>query len=555
MAMRDYLPVAGWLPSYDRRFFRPDIVAAITVWAIVVPESMAYASIAGMPPETGLYAATLPLVAYIIFGSSKRLTVGPSSAVAAVSAATILPLAGGDPARFIQLTVLLALIAGVLLVIGGLLKFGAIARFLSGPVLTGFLVGVAMDIAIGQSDKLFGVEVEGEGFFREVWSLITQLSDADPLTIGVGFGSLALLWASHRFLPRVPGPLLVVLGAIGLTTILGWDELGLLVAGEIPSGFPTLGLPEISTGDFALLIPGAAAIALVAFGESIAVAQSFGKPHGEKIDPDQEMLAIGVSNIAGGLSGAFTTNGSTSRTAAADASGQRSQMSGIVVVVLLIVTMLFLTPLFRNLPEATLGAIVIHAVWHLIRSDEFTRLWRINKADFWAAIGTLLGVLTIDVLVGLVIGIAISLAALMIRAISPNTARLGLDAEARTFVDLAEHPDSVPPPGVVVIRFDAPLFFANIDTLRTEVEKAASEPDVEAVIIDCRGITDIDTTALDGLTELRQELEQQGLILEFAQVRDHILPLIESYDPQIAGRIFPSVRMAVESLDAQKLDD
>lgn len=555
MALRDYLPIADWLPNYDRRFFRPDVVAAITVWAIVVPESMAYASIAGMPPETGLYAATLPLVAYIVFGSSKRMTVGPSSAVAAVSAATIFPLAGGDPAQFIQLTVLLAFMAGVLLVIGGLLKFGAVARFPSGPVLTGFLVGVALDIAIGQSDKLFGVEVEGEGFFSELWSLLTQLSDADLLTLAVGFGSLAVLWASHRILPRVPGPLLVVLGAIGLTTVLGLEDLGLLVAGEIPSGFPAFGLPEVGAGDVAILVPGAAAIALVAFGESIAVGQAFGKPHGEEVDPDQEMLAIGASNIAGGLTGAFITNGSTSRTAAADASGQRSQMGGVAVVALLVVTMLFLTPLFHNLPEATLGAIVIHAVWHLIRGDEFRRLRRINNADFWAATGTLLGVLTIDVLAGPVIGIAISLGALMARAISPNTARLGLDPQARTYLSLADHPDLSPPPGITVIRFDAPLFFANVDTLRTEVEEAVSEPGVSAVIIDCRGVTDIDTTALNGLTDLRQELEQQGVILGFAQVRDHLLPLIESYDPQAVDRIFSSVRMAVESVRSQEKDD
>lgn len=549
MKLSDLVPATEWIPDYDKRYLRPDLIAAITVWAIVVPESMAYASIAGMPPETGLYAATLPLLAYAVFGSSKRMNVGPSAATAAVSAATILPLSGGDPARFIQLTVLLAFMAGVLLMIGGLLKFGSIAKFLSEPVLMGFLVGVAIDIALGQSEKLFALELEGDGFFSELWSLITQLPDADPLTVAIGFGSIAGLWAIGKFMPRVPGALLVVAIAIGLATVLGLEEMGLHVAGDIPGGFPTFGLPGVTAGDITLLIPGAAAIALVGFGESVAVAQSFGKKHGERVDADQDMFALGVANIAGGLTGSFTTNGSTSRTAAGDAAGQKSQMSGVIVVALLLVTMLFLTPLFHNLPEATLGAIVIHAVWHLIRSDGFVRLWNTYRTDAAAAVGTLLGVLVFDVLVGLLIGVAISLGALMKRAITPNTARLGLDPSSNVYLDLSEHPELEAPSGVVVIRFDAPLFFANIDALRDAVEEAASEEGVRAVILDARGITDIDTTALDGIRELREEMENRGVGFEIAQVREHLIRIVLVYDAEIESRIFASVRDAVESID------
>jgi high affinity sulfate transporter 1 len=549
--LKKHFPIVDWLPSYKGANFRPDIFAALAVWAIVVPESMAYASIAGMPPETGLYAATAPLLAYVIFGTSKRMTVGPSSAAAAVSASTIFPLSQGDPARFVQLSIMLALLAGVLLILGGLLKFGAVAKFLSGPVLTGFLVGVALDIALGQSEKLFGIELEGRGFFTEAWSLITQISEAHGLTVLVGFGSLAFLWVAHRFLPKLPAALFLVVAAIGITVLLGLESLGLEVAGDIPGGLPQIGLPDIAAGDIALLIPGALAISLVGFGETIAVAQSFGRKHGETVDPDQEMLAIGTSNVAGGLTGAFFANGSTSRTAAGDSAGQQTQMSGVVVVALLVVTMLVLTPLFHSLPEATLGAIVIHAVWHLISSEEFVRLWRTYRSDSIAAIGTLLGVLVVGVLPGLAIGVAISLVALMGRAISPNTARLAFDESAQLYLDIDEHPELTPPEGIEIVRFDAPLFFANIDALRDAVEQAAAEPGVHAVVIDARGITDIDTTAHEGLKELRQDLESRGLTIEVAQVREFLIPKIENFDPGATERIFPSVRSAVEHIQTR----
>ncbi|HWL50323.1 MAG TPA: SulP family inorganic anion transporter, partial [Acidimicrobiia bacterium] len=428
-------PLSTTIRDYDQSWFRGDLAAAITVWAIVVPESMAYASIAGMPPETGLYAATVPLLLYAVFGTSRRMTVGPSAAVAALSIATVAPFAAAGSEEIVSYTVMLALIVGVVLVVAGIAKLGIIAEFLSEPVLKGFIVGVALTITLGQLGKLFGLESEGEGFFSELFDLIGKLPDLHVATLVVGAISLAGLFMLERFLPKIPSALVVVVLSIIAVKLFDLEAVGVEVAGAIPAGLPSLVAPtNLDWSAVSALIPGAIGVAIVVFGESMALAKTFGSSHGERVDANQELIALGAANTAGGLFGAFVTDGSSSRTAAADTAGQKTQVSSLVVVVLLIVTLLFLTSLFSDLPEAALGAIVIHAVIGLIRFAPIRRLKERNQVDFWAAVSTLVGVLVFDVLAGLMIGVLVSLAGLMSRAVRPRITWLARDTSSDGFI-------------------------------------------------------------------------------------------------------------------------
>ena len=341
--MRDLVPIVGVIKRYDRSWFAPDLIAAVTVWAIVVPEAMAYASIAGMPPETGLYASMVPLLLYAVLASSNRATVGPSAAVAALSFATVAAFASPGTEEFVTITLLLTLIVGVILVLGGLAKLGVVADFLSDPVLKGFIVGVAMTIALGQLSKVFGIEVEGEGFFAEALDLIRHLPDTHVQTLLVGLACLAALFGLERWLPRIPGAIVVVAGAIAATNLLDLEARGVHVAGEIPAGLPSFVVPELGVSAIATLIPGAIGIAIVVYGESMALTKTFGAKHRERVDADKEMIALGAANTAGALFGSFATPASNSRTAAADSAGQRTQVSSLIVVLLVALTLLFLS--------------------------------------------------------------------------------------------------------------------------------------------------------------------------------------------------------------------
>lgn len=545
--MRKFIPVIGTLGSYDRSWLGPDLLAAITVWAIVVPESMAYAGIAGMPPETGLYVATVPLIAYALFASSRRITVGPSAAAAALSAATVLPFAAAGSAEFVALSVVLALVTGVLLLLAGIAKLGVIAEFLSEPVLKGFLVGVALTIVLGQIPKMIGVEAEGEGFFVELADLIGKLGDLHVETLLVGGASLAVLFALHRLMPRLPAALVVVVGSILAVSLLDLESAGVHVTGDIVAGLPLPGLPAAGWDSLVALVPGAIGLAIVVYGESMALSKTFGGKHGERVDGDQELLALGAANAAGGLFGGFVATGSNSRTAASDAAGQQSQVSSLMAGALLIVTIILLTPLFHDLPEAALGAIVVHAVWRLLNPRPVLRLRELNRADFWAATATLLGVLALDVLDGLLIGVVISLAALMTRAVRPRTTWLGRDATAGRFRSL-ERDGSEEVPSVAILRFEAELFFANVGVLRDRVmERIEGEGEIRVLVLDAEAITAIDTTAATELGKLVNDMSARDVHLVVARLSGSAEDDLRRSGVGLEGRKYDRVADAVAS--------
>jgi len=537
--------------DYQQSWFRGDVAAAITVWAIVVPESMAYASIAGMPAETGLYAATVPLLLYAIFGTSRRMTVGPSAAVAALSIATVAPFAAAGSEEVVSYTVMLALIVGVVLVIAGIAKLGIIAEFLSEPVLKGFIVGVALTITLGQLGKLFGLESEGEGFFSELFDLIGQLPELHVATLVVGAISLAALFLLERFLPRIPSALVVVVLSIIAVKLFDLEALGVHVAGAIPAGLPSLVDPTtLDWTAVSALIPGAIGVAIVVYGESMALAKTFGSSHGERVDANQELIALGAANAAGGLFGAFVTDGSSSRSAAADSAGQKTQVSSLVVVGMLIVTLLFLTSLFSDLPEAALGAIVIHAVIGLIRFGPIRSLRERNRVDFWAAVSTLVGVLVFDVLAGLMIGVLVSLAGLMSRAVRPRISWLARDGSSDGFI-ARDRPSAVDLPGISIVRFEAELFFANVGSLREAVLTEVETNQPAAVVFDAEAISDVDTTAADELVKLGEELRRREIEFALARLTMKARVALVKSGVDLEGRDYARVSDAVQALSKQ----
>ncbi len=555
-----FVPIARWAPSYAGGQFRGDLVAGLTVWALLVPEAMAYASLAGMPPQTGLYTALLAPLLYAVFATSRQLNVGPSSTVAVMSAAVVVPLAGGDVDRFVSLTVALGIMVGLLFIAAGLFRLGFVADFMSKPVLDGFIVGLALTIAAGQAHKLFGVHADGDNFFTDIGLLVRDLDETVPATLVVGVVSLVLLFVLEKWAPRMPAALVVTVLSIGSVSVLGLESRGVAIIGEIPSSLPVPGLPTgLSWSDLGALLAGALGIVIVGFAESIAAARSYAAKHRYQVDADQELIALGAANAGAGLFGGFVVDGSLSKSAAAEAAGQKTQMASVVLSVAVFVTILFLTGLFENLAEATLGAIVIHAVWRLIKFGKVGRYRPVRRGDFAAGLAALLGVLVFDILAGLGIAVVLSRLVLLARASRPPWYLLGRTREAGpddddhvVFRNIATHPQARTTPGLVILRFDAQLFFANANVFRQAVLDCvdAADTPVRVVLVDAEGITDIDATALAMLDQLITDLADRGVQLWTARMSQPVAD-ITSRHAHIAevhpAREYPTVRSAVDA--------
>ena len=551
--IKSFVPIVEWLPKYQKEWLRPDVIAAFTIWALLVPEAMAYATLAGLPPEAGLYAAPLAMIGYAIFGTSRQLVVGPSSTVAVMSAVVVGTFAIAGTEHYIALTAALAILMGVLFIAAGIFRLGFMADFMSRPVLSGLVVGIAITIVMGQLDKLLGYSVpESNGFFEEVYLFLRDITQIHGATFIVGAISLILLFGLEKLLPRLPSALLVAALGIVVSYALDLQSYGVHIVGDIPAGLPSLTFPDVTAGEFLKLAPGAAGILLVAFAESVAAARNYAKKHGYDISSSQEMIALGVANLGAGVSQGFVVDGSLSRTAAADGAGQKTQLASLINAGLVLVTAAFFTPIFKTLPEAVLGAIVLHAVWHLVSFKELRRLYRIRKVDFAAGLVALLGVLTMGILGGLILAVFLSLFALLARASDPDYAVLGsITGEGyEVFGNVESHPDAKTFPGLIIFRFDQMLFFANAPKFRKHVHDVinhAEEP-VRVVLIDAEDIPDMDSTALDMLTDLHAELDAKGIDLWLAQVKLDIVRLMfRGSLGSLIGQehIFMSIRKAV----------
>jgi SulP family sulfate permease len=512
------------LTGYRRGWLRGDLVAGLTVWAVLVPEALAYASIAGVSPVVGLYAAPPALVLYAAFGSSRHLVVGPMSATAALSAAAVADLTTGGPDDVLAFTAVLALMTGALALAAGLLRLGFLASFISEPVLKGFIIGLALTIIVGQVPKLFGIERSDGDFFEQAWGVVSHLGDTHGWTLAVGAASLAVVLALRRFVPAVPGSLVAVILGVIAVELFDLDAKGVEIVGPIDSGLPALGLPDgRDVGDYLSAAAAAGGMMLVGFAEGLGAAKTYASRAHYEVDPNRELIGLGAANLGAGLATGMVVNGSLSKTAVNGSAGARSQVSGLAVAALTIVTLLFLTSLFENLPEATLAAVVIAAVIELVDIDALRgfyglysrQLGRIYghaaRADFIAAVAAMVGVLVFDTLPGLVIGIIVSLLLLLYRASRPHVAELGRVAGTATqFGDVERHPENRTDPDVVVLRVEAGLFFANADTVRAAIRARALAPGTLGVVVDAEAVAFVDVTAVRMLEELAGDLRRSG---------------------------------------------
>ncbi|AKQ63466.1 Sulfate permease [Myxococcus hansupus] len=514
------VPFIASVRGYRAAWLKRDAVGALTVTALLIPEGMAYAELAGLPPTAAFYAAPAGLVLYALFGSSRQLIVAVSAAVAVLSAATVGALAQVGSPRFVVLTAALAMLAGLISLLAGVLRLGRIAQFFSASVLTGFVFGLALIIAIKQVPKLFGIEGGDGNFFERSWFLLTHLGATHRVTLLVGAGSLIALFALGRVSKRLPAALVVLALSIAVTALLGLDSRGVKVVGKVTAGLVPPQVPQVGLGDLLRLLPGACGIALVAFAEAIGPARMLAARHGYEVDANRELVGLGAANVGAGLFRGFSIGCSLSKSAANDAAGARTEVSAMLASGFTLLVALFLTPLFRLLPEATLGAIVVVAVSGMMDVREVRRLYQVRRADFLGAFVALLGVLALDVLPGLLLAVGVSLFLTVYRASLPRLSELGRVPGALAFGDVRRTPRPLTVPGMLILRPNEGIFFANATSLRDEIMTRVRQagPHLQAVLLDLEVTADLDVPGADMLAALHDDLARRRSTLMLTRV-------------------------------------
>jgi high affinity sulfate transporter 1 len=551
MTIARWMPGLATLRSYKASLLPHDLAAGITLGAVLVPVGLAYGELAGLP-MAGLYGSMLPLLAYALFGSSRQVVVGPDSAMAAIVAVAVVPLALGDPGRLAVLCAALGVMVGVLCIAGGLLRLGFVANFLSKPVIVGFMHGVALVIIGAQLPKVLGIRSEGETTLEQFASIVQRLGDTNLIALAIGGGSFALILLCRRFLPRVPGHVVALLASLLAVALLGLDKQGVAVVGRIPTGLPGLSLPKPSLADFDALLAIALVAALLSFSDTMVTARAFAARSRQRIDANQELLGIGLANLVSGLTQGLPISASDSRTAVAEAAGSRTQVASVVAAAVVAGVMLFLADFLYYLPTAALGGILIASAWGLCDFGEFARLWRFRGISLAGALVTLAGVLALGIMEGILIGVVFSLV-LLLRALAfPPDAALGRTPEGG-WHDPAHRAEAAAVPGLLVYRFSAPLFFANCGIFRERIEGLieTAAPPVTAVVVDGGAIHDVDLMACEMLAELDSELSERGIRLLFGNLRDRVKRDIERGLPPLPPGnevSFPNIAAAVAAV-------
>jgi high affinity sulfate transporter 1 len=546
------------LRSYRREWASHDLVAGLVLTALLVPQGMAYAELAGLPAITGLYTSILCLIGYAVFGPSKVLVLGPDSSLGPMIAATILPLAGsgGDPERAIALASALALIVGLMMVAGGMARLGFIADLLSKPTMIGYMNGLALTILVGQLPKLFGFSVDADGFLRELRGFVDGVRAGETVSAALAIGAfgLALILVLQRLLPRVPSVLVVVVLSIAAANVFSLADHGVSLVGTLPQGFPPLTVPSIHLSDLPLLIGGAAGIALVSLADTIATASAFAERRGDDVDGNSEMIGIGAANLAAGLFQGFPVSTSGSRTAVADQAGARTQAAGLVGALLITVMLVAAPGLLRDLPQPTLAAVVIAASLSLADIPATIRLWHQRRWEFGVSMAAFAGVTLLGVLPGILLAVLLSVLNVFRKLWWPYQTELGRVPGVDGYHDVTSYPNAERLPGLVVYRFDAPLLFANARTFRDQVRAlTARDPRPAWIIVASEPITDVDTTAADMLEDLDEQINAMGVSLVFAEMKDPVRRKIERYEltrtinPE---HFYPTVE---EAIDAYRL--
>lgn len=551
------MPLARWVPGLDsllhyrRAWFRPDVQAGLSVAAIQIPTAIAYAQIAGFPPQVGLYACILPMLIYALIGSSRQLMGGPDAATAAMVAAAITPLAAGDPQRLVDLSMIVAIMVGLFSIVAGLARAGFIASFLSRPILVGYLNGIGLSLLVGQLGKLFGYEAATSGFVAGILALLENLLHIHWPTLILGSLSLLLMVLLPRRFPQLPGALCGVLLASLAAALLGLDRYGVELLGEVPAGLPQLSWPQTSLEELKSLLRDATGITVVSFCSAMLTARSFAARHGYSINANHEFVALGLANIGAGVSQGFAISGADSRTAVNDMVGGKTQLVGVVAALVIASTLLLLNKPLGWVPMPALGAVLLLAGWGLIDVQALKGFWKLSRFEFSLCLLTTVGVLSVGVLPGIFVAVSIAVLRLLYYTYRPSDAVLGWMHGIDGQVELAKYPQATTLPGLVIYRFDAPLLFFNADYFKQRVLAVVDGSErPNAVLLNAEAMTNLDISGLATLHEVQQILKAQGVHLSLARVTGQTLDLLQR--SSMLGEIkpplvFSSVRSGVSA--------
>jgi len=547
-----YIPIAGWLPRYQRAWLRFDLVAGLTAAAVVIPQAMAYAGIAGLPVEVGLYTALVPMLIYVLLGTSRPLSVSSTSTISLLTATALAPVAqGGDPASYLVAASTLAFLVGVFLLLAGLLRLGFLANFISLPVLTGFKAGIGLVILVGQLGKVLGMPLEKGPVFQTILQIVRNLDQIHWPTFVLSLGTLAILVFLPRLTKRLPAPLVAVAVGILASALLNLGARGIALVGEIPAGLPSFSLPDLAL--VSALWPGALGIALMAFVESIASARAFALHDDPPVDADQELLALGGANLGAGFFQAYPAGGGTSQTAVNDQAGARSQLAEGVTAGVVVVTLLFLAPLIGLMPQATLGALVLVAAAGLIKMDEFQAIGRIRTHELAWAILTFAGVVILGTLEGILVAVLVSMLDIIVQANHPPVYVVGRKPGTDVFRPLRDYPGDETFPGLLMVRTEGRIYFGNAPRVREKALAFIQREQPKVIVIDSSAVPDIEYTALKHLIDLEERLREAGIALWLAALNPEVLRVVQrSALGETLGheRMFFNLEQAVEAYQA-----
>lgn len=551
-----------WMPgiknfqNYNPSWLQQDIRAGLALVAVLIPIAIAYAGLAGLPAVNGLYASILPLFAYALFGSSPQLIIGADAATCSLVATILAPMAEGNIERYISLSMILAIFAGIACIVGGIAKLGFLTNFLSRPILTGYLNGIALSIIVGQLGKLFGFPVQSKGFFRAIGEFLSKLEQTHFLSLSIGLTILILLQIFKRFAPQLPSNLIVVIFAIAVSAIFNLEDKGVNVVGIVPVGLPNFRIPNIQETDIMPLILGGVGIAFISFNSTMVAAEAFAMKNHYQIDSNQELISLGIANITTGISQGFAVSGTASRTAASDVAGGKTQLVGIIAAILTIVVLLFFTQPLAYLPYSVLAALLINAVFGLLDFKSLKSLYGISKQEWRLSILTSFGVMSIGVLQGILVAIILAIVQLLQKASYPNDAILGQIEAKEGFHNIENNSEAKTISGLVIYRFEASLLFFNSNFFKSRVLDIVSnkEQEIQWFLLDAESISMIDTTAAAKLKEVCEELRKKDIHFVVARGHTNLYKMLEKTSlTEMIGieNFFPTIGSAIKAFQSQ----
>jgi len=550
------IPSIGWLRGYPNDWLRPDIAAGLTAAAVVLPKAMAYATIAGLPLQVGLYTALVPMIVYALLGTSRPLSVSTTTTIAILAAAALGEVVrDGGTTALLAASATLTFLVGAILVSAAALRLGFVANFISEPVLVGFKSGIALVIVVDQIPKLLGIHIHKTGFFRDVLAIVGHLPQTSLATLALTLALFALIFGLERFVPRAPAPLIAVAVAIAATSLLGLQQAGVEAVGNVPRGLPDLTWPQLSL--LQDLWPAAAGIALMSFTETIAAGRAFSMPGEPRPTPNHELFALGVANLGGGALGAMPAGGGTTQTAVNRRAGARSQLAQLITAATALATLLLLAPLIALMPYAALAAVVVAYSVELVKPAEFREIRRVRRIEFHWALIAFVGVMVLGTLKGIVVAVIVSLLALAHQAYNPPVYVLGRKRGTDVFRALSdEHPDDETFPGLLILRTEGRVFFANAQGIGERMWPLIEQARPSVVLMDCSAVFDIEYTALKMLTEAEERLRRDGIALWLAALNPEVLAMVRnsSLGPILGReRMFFNLETAVEKFRASRL--